>query len=58
MFLEFSEKPVEFIDKLIFSQTRDLMVINKNKEKENARNSSFFEAPWVQEAIEKYLERK
>eukprot|EP01080_Neovahlkampfia_damariscottae_P009684 gene9684-1890_t len=58
MLLEFSEKPVEFMDKLIFSQTRDLMMINNHKDKENARNSSYFDAPWIQEAMEKYLERK
>jgi SWI/SNF-related matrix-associated actin-dependent regulator of chromatin subfamily D len=58
MFLEFSENPVEFIDKMIFSQTRDLLLMHDHKEKETSRNSSFFEEPWVQEAMERYLERK
>ncbi|KAI4348307.1 hypothetical protein L6164_009042 [Bauhinia variegata] len=59
-FLGFSQSPVEFIDALIESQSRDLKIVSgepsRNVEKE--RRSDFFNQPWVEDAVIRYLNRK
>lgn len=59
-FLGFSQSPAEFINTLIASQDRDLKVVagdaifNADKE----RRSDFFNQPWVEDAVTRYLNRK
>ncbi|XP_004489607.1 SWI/SNF complex component SNF12 homolog [Cicer arietinum] len=59
-FLGFSQSPVEFINALIESQSKDLKVAagepSRNAEKE--RGSEFFNQPWVEDAVIRYLNRK
>ncbi|XP_058778962.1 SWI/SNF complex component SNF12 homolog [Vicia villosa] len=59
-FLGFSQSPVEFINALIESQSRDLKTAagepSRNAEKE--RKSDFFNQPWVEDAVIRYLNRK
>ncbi|XP_047157853.1 SWI/SNF complex component SNF12 homolog [Vigna umbellata] len=59
-FLGFSQSPVEFINALIESQSRDLKLVSgepsRNAEKE--RRSDFFNQPWVEDAVIRYLNRK
>lgn len=59
-FLGFSQSPVEFINALIESQSRDLKLVSgepsRNAEKE--RRSDFFSQPWVEDAVIRYLNRK
>lgn len=59
-FLGFSQSPVEFIDALIESQGRDLKLLageaSRNAEKE--RRSDFYNQPWVEDAVIRYLNRK
>ncbi|CAL9185877.1 unnamed protein product [Musa hybrid cultivar] len=59
-FLGFSQSPVEFINALIASQGRDLKLIageaNRNAERE--RRSDFYNQPWVEDAVIRYLNRK
>ncbi|KAI4387701.1 hypothetical protein MLD38_000113 [Melastoma candidum] len=59
-FLGFSQSPVEFIDSLIESQSKDLKLVageaGRNAEKE--RRSDFFNQPWVEDAVIRYLNRK
>ncbi|GAA0152905.1 chromatin/chromatin-binding, or -regulatory protein [Lithospermum erythrorhizon] len=59
-FLGFSQSPVEFINALIDSQTKDLKVVtgeaSRNAEKE--RRSDFYSQPWVEDAVIRYLNRK
>ncbi|QCD92741.1 SWI/SNF complex component SNF12 homolog [Vigna unguiculata] len=59
-FLGFSQSPVEFINALIESQSRDLKIVSgepsRNAEKE--RRSDFFNQPWVEDAVIRYLNRK
>ncbi|CAM8899778.1 unnamed protein product [Rhodiola kirilowii] len=59
-FLGFSQSPVEFINALIESQTRDLKLAagesSRNAEKEI--RSEFFNQPWVEDAVIRYLNRK
>ncbi|XP_024519405.1 SWI/SNF complex component SNF12 homolog [Selaginella moellendorffii] len=59
-FLGFSNSPVEFINGLIASQSRDLKIINgqasRNAEKE--RRSDFYCQPWVEDAVIRYLNRR
>ncbi|CAA0813124.1 SWI/SNF complex component SNF12 homolog [Striga hermonthica] len=59
-FLGFSQSPVEFINALIDSQNKDLKAIageaSRNAEKE--RHSEFFNQPWVEDAVIRYLNRK
>ncbi|KMT11201.1 hypothetical protein BVRB_5g110370 [Beta vulgaris subsp. vulgaris] len=59
-FLGFSKSPAEFINTLIASQDRDLKVIAgdaiRNVEKEH--RSQFYNQPWVEDAVMRYLNRK
>ncbi|KAD7479637.1 hypothetical protein E3N88_02773 [Mikania micrantha] len=59
-FLGFSESPVEFIDALIESQSRDLKLLagdaNRNAEKES--QADFYSQPWVEDAVFRYLNRR
>lgn len=59
-FLGFSQSPVEFINALIASQSRDLKLVageaSRNAEKE--RRSDFYNQAWVEDAVIRYLNRK
>ncbi|KAH0466829.1 hypothetical protein IEQ34_004067 [Dendrobium chrysotoxum] len=59
-FLGFSQSPVEFINALIASQSRDLKLVageaSRNAEKE--RRADFYSQPWVEDAVIRYLNRK
>ncbi|KAL4383957.1 hypothetical protein GQ457_15G006700 [Hibiscus cannabinus] len=59
-FLGFSQSPAEFINALISSQGKDLKLFageaNHNAEKE--RRSEFYNQPWIEDAVIRYLNRK
>ncbi|CAO2190773.1 unnamed protein product [Urochloa humidicola] len=59
-FLGFSQSPVEFINALIASQSKDLKLVageaNRNIDKE--RRADFYNQPWVEDAVIRYLNRK
>ncbi|OVA19906.1 SWIB/MDM2 domain [Macleaya cordata] len=59
-FLGFSQSPVEFINALIASQSRDLKLFSgeasRNAEKE--RRADFYNQAWVEDAVIRYLNRK
>eukprot|EP00249_Psilotum_nudum_P003591 c17057_g1_i1 orf=453-1862(+) len=59
-FLGFSQSPVDFINALIASQSRDLKIVSgeasRNAEKE--RRSDFYNQPWVEDAVIRYLNRR
>ncbi|XP_010104027.2 SWI/SNF complex component SNF12 homolog isoform X2 [Morus notabilis] len=59
-FLGFSQSPAEFINTLIASQSKDLKLVagdaSRNTEKE--RRSDFYNQPWVEDAVIRYLNRK
>ncbi|KAL5748319.1 hypothetical protein ACOSP7_025349 [Xanthoceras sorbifolium] len=59
-FLGFSQSPGEFINALVASQSKDLKLVagdaNRNAEKE--RRSDFFNQPWVEDAVIRYMNRK
>eukprot|EP00898_Chlorokybus_atmophyticus_P004592 jgi/Chlat1/5133/Chrsp33S05028 len=59
-FLGFSHSPVDFINGLVVSQTRDLQVAKgetaRNAERE--RKSSYYSQPWVEDAVVRYLHRR
>ncbi|KAK9278953.1 hypothetical protein L1049_028535 [Liquidambar formosana] len=59
-FLGFSQSPAEFINSLIASQSKDLKLVagdaSRNVEKE--RRSDFYNQPWVEDAVIRYLNRK
>ncbi|MCL7024462.1 hypothetical protein MKW94_009733 [Papaver nudicaule] len=59
-FLGFSQSPVEFINALIASQSRDLKLVageaSRNAEKE--RRADFYNQAWVEDAVIRYLNRK
>ncbi|KAG5035735.1 hypothetical protein AAZX31_04G177800 [Glycine max] len=59
-FLSFSQYPAEFIDTLISSESKDLKLVagdaSHNVEKE--LRSEFFNQPWVEDAVIRYLNRK
>jgi len=58
--LQFSKSPVEFINKWIASQSRDLEVIlgESRVNLEEQRSSEFYKQKWVNEAIFHYLSAK
>ncbi|XP_052175267.1 SWI/SNF complex component SNF12 homolog [Diospyros lotus] len=59
-FLGFSRSPAQFINALISSQNRDLKLAvgdaNRNAEKEHW--SDFYNQPWAEDAVIRYLNRK
>ncbi|MED6132280.1 hypothetical protein PIB30_017547 [Stylosanthes scabra] len=59
-FLGFSQSPVDFINAMIESQSRDLKIAagepSRNPDKE--RRSEFYNQPWVEDAVIRYLNRK
>ncbi|RDX87699.1 SWI/SNF complex component SNF12-like protein, partial [Mucuna pruriens] len=59
-FLSFSQSPAEFIDTLIASHSKDLKLVagdaSHNVEKE--LRSEFYNQPWVEDAVIRYLNRK
>lgn len=59
-FLGFSQSPVDFINTLIASQSRDLKIVageaSHNAERE--RRSDFYNQPWVEDAVIRYLNRR
>ncbi|XP_022740056.1 SWI/SNF complex component SNF12 homolog [Durio zibethinus] len=62
-FLGFSQSPVEFINALIESQSRDLKLVAGEASRsagsaERERRSDFFNQPWVEDAVIRYLNRK
>ncbi|CAM6034645.1 unnamed protein product [Sphagnum compactum] len=59
-FLGFSHSPVDFINGLIASQSRDLKsaVGNASRNAEKERRSDFYNQPWVEDAVIRYLKRR
>ncbi|XP_024962595.1 SWI/SNF complex component SNF12 homolog [Cynara cardunculus var. scolymus] len=59
-FLGFSESPVEFIDALIESQGRDLKFLagEASRSAEKEHRADFYNQPWVEDAVIRYLNRK
>ncbi|KAJ7974797.1 SWI/SNF complex component SNF12 like [Quillaja saponaria] len=59
-FLGFSQSPVEFINALIESQGKDLKLVagEPSRSAEKERRSDFFNQPWVEDAVIRYLNRK
>lgn len=59
-FQGFSSNPVQFINHLILSQTRDLKVLggSTGRNTEEERRASFYQQQWVHEAVPRYLLRK
>ncbi|XP_071733374.1 SWI/SNF complex component SNF12 homolog [Rutidosis leptorrhynchoides] len=59
-FLGFSQSPSEFVDAFIASQSKDLKTAagdaTRNAEKE--QRSEFYNQPWVEDAVIRYLNRK
>lgn len=56
----FCSNPVQFINHLILSQTRDLKVLggSTGRNPEDERRSAFYQQQWVHEAVPRYLLRK
>ncbi|XP_010522632.1 PREDICTED: SWI/SNF complex component SNF12 homolog isoform X3 [Tarenaya hassleriana] len=59
-FLGFSQSPVEFINALIESQSKDLKLVagEASRSAEKERRSDFFNQPWVEDAVIRYLNRR
>ncbi|CAO2818150.1 unnamed protein product [Amaranthus hypochondriacus] len=59
-FLGFSQSPADFINTLIASQDRDLKVVAGDaiRDAQQERRSVFFNQPWVEDAVLRYLNRK
>ncbi|XP_024031799.1 SWI/SNF complex component SNF12 homolog [Morus notabilis] len=59
-FLGFSQSPVEFINTLIESQSKDLKLVTGegSRSAEKERRADFFNQPWVEDAVIRYLNRK
>lgn len=59
-FLGFSQSPAEFINALIASQSKDLKLVagDVSHNVENERRSEFYNQPWVEDAVVRYLTRK
>nr|KYP35428.1 SWI/SNF complex component SNF12 isogeny [Cajanus cajan] len=59
-FLGFSQSPAEFINALIASQSKDLKLVagDVSHNVENERRSEFYQQPWVEDAVVRYLTRK
>lgn len=59
-FQGFADNPVQFVNHLIISQSRDLKVISgmTGRNPEEEKLSSFYQQQWVREAVPRYLFRK
>jgi len=59
-FLGFSQSPVDFINGLVASQSRDLkaMAAGDSQDFEYERRSKFYTRPWVDDAVMRYLYRQ
>ncbi|KAL6565420.1 hypothetical protein OROHE_004475 [Orobanche hederae] len=59
-FLGFSQSPAEFINTLIASQARDLKLAaaNASRDVEKERRAEFYNQPWAEDAVIRYLNRK
>ncbi|KAJ0106429.1 hypothetical protein Patl1_18284 [Pistacia atlantica] len=59
-FLGFSQSPGEFINALIASQSKDLKLVagDSSRSTEKERRSDFFNQPWVEDAVIRYMNRK
>ncbi|KAK6912981.1 SWIB/MDM2 domain [Dillenia turbinata] len=59
-FLGFSQSPVEFINALIESQSKDLKLVagEASCSAEKEHRSNFFNQSWVEDAVIRYLNRK
>ncbi|PIN11883.1 SWI/SNF transcription activation complex subunit [Handroanthus impetiginosus] len=59
-FLGFSQSPAEFINALIASQARDLKLAaaDANRDLEKERRAEFYDQPWIEDAVIRYLNRK
>lgn len=59
-FKGFCSNPVQFINHLILSQTRDLKVLggSTGRNPEEERKAAFYQQQWVHEAVPRYLLRK
>ncbi|CAK8562888.1 unnamed protein product [Lathyrus sativus] len=58
--LGFSQSPAEFINSLIASQSKDLKLVagDASHNAENEQRSEFYNQPWVEDAVIRYLNRK
>lgn len=58
--LQFSKEPIEFINKWIASQARDLEVIlgESKVNVEEIKQTDFYKQPWMKEAVFHYLTTK
>jgi SWI/SNF-related matrix-associated actin-dependent regulator of chromatin subfamily D len=54
----FSTDPVSFIQQLIHSQTRDMLVSNNRREMEESRFSNYYKREWTSEAVTRYLSQR
>jgi SWI/SNF-related matrix-associated actin-dependent regulator of chromatin subfamily D len=59
-FLGFSHSPVDFINGLVASQSRDLrtMAAGDAQDFEYERRSDFYKKPWVEDAVMRYMHRQ
>ncbi|KAI8018692.1 hypothetical protein LOK49_LG04G03532 [Camellia lanceoleosa] len=57
-FLGFSQSPVEFINALVESQSRDLKLVAGEASRSAEKSSDFFNQPWVEDAVIHYLNHK
>lgn len=59
-FLGFSQSPAEFINALIASQSKDLKLFagDASHTAEKERRSEFYNQPWIEDAVIRYLNRK
>ncbi|GBG71737.1 hypothetical protein CBR_g9147 [Chara braunii] len=59
-FLGFSKSPVDFVNALVASQSRDLRVAagDAGRKAERERRSDFYNQPWVEDAVTLYLNRR
>ncbi|KAL3526293.1 hypothetical protein ACH5RR_010949 [Cinchona calisaya] len=59
-FLGFSQSPVEFMNTLIDSQNKDLKLVvgEASRSAEKEHRSEFYNQPWVEDAVIRYLNRK
>lgn len=56
--LGFSQDPINFIHRLINSQTRELLMLSNKQDLEHQRYSSYYRSPWIQDAASRYASKK